>query len=372
MKQDYIKQLKTILEGLEMSQNEREDILNDYAGMYEDGLEKGMDDLAIIEMLGTPEKVVEALSEEYHPIEKKKRGGKIIALMPFISLIAFFILGFGYQGWKVGWLVFLAIPVVAIIVDALNKPYKHFFTAISPFIAVVIFLSIGFGLKRWHPTWLIFFMIPVTAIINSIRETKEQDLKTSLWGQITGLMVFVSITAFILLGTFIGYWHLFWLILLLIPMTGLMNETNLTKRWVMMISIIIAAGFYLFVGLELGLWRLGLLGFLLPVGIGFLTNEIHVSFGKGNLLTKITVLLAIFIFIGSGILWQSWGYMWMVFLFVPMVAILTNGDKKHLLVALSPFIAVIIFFSLGYFFSLWTISWLAFLMIPIICILDGK
>ena len=292
MKQDYIKKLKNILEGLDMSQTEREDILNDYANMYEDGLEKGMSDEAVIDMLGTPEKVVEALSEEYHPIEKKKYGGKIIALMPFISVIAFFILGFGFQAWSTGWLVFLSIPVVAIIVEGLNKPYKHFLTALSPFIAVVSFLAIGFGLGKWHPTWLVFLLIPFTAIINSIRETKAMDSKASVWGQITGLMVFISVTAFILLGTYTGLWHFFWLILLLIPITGLMTEPNETKRTVMFFAIVIAVGFYLFVGFKIGFWRYGLRGFLLPLGVGILTNDIHLTFGKGHYLTKITAILA--------------------------------------------------------------------------------
>ena len=62
----------------------------------------------------------------------------------------------------------------------------------------------------------------------------------------------------------------------------------------------------------------------------------------------------------------------MIFLLVPMIAILTGKDKKHLLVALSPFVAVIVFFTLGYFFNLWIVSWLAFLMIPILGIIDGK
>lgn len=372
MKQEYLEKLKKILDGLDMSKSEREDIISDYASMYEDGLEKGMDDQSIIEMLGTPEAVVDALSEEYHPIQKKHYGGKLIALMPFISVIAFFILGFGFEKWHPGWLVFLSIPVTAIVVDAFNKPYKHFLTALSPFIATVIFLAIGFGLNKWHPTWLIFFIVPIIAIINGIRESVKIHGKKNIWGELTGLVVFLALTVFILIGTYFTLWNPGWLVLLLIPIAGMMNEPNIKKRIVLIASILVAAGFYLFVGYQLHNWLFGLLGFLLPLGVGILTNNIQISFGKGGLAVKLTVLLALLVYFGCGLLWSTWGYLWMVFLSVPMVAIITEKKGKNKLVALSPFIAVIIFFSLGFFFDLWTVSWLAFLMIPILGILSDR
>lgn len=372
MKQDYLEKLKKILDGLDMNKTEREDILSDYTSMYEDGLEKGMDDQAIIDMLGTPEAVVDALSDEYHPIQKKHYGGKLIALMPFISVIAFFILGFGFGKWHPGWLVFLLIPVTAIVVDAFNKPYVHFLTALSPFFAVVIYLAVGFGFNIWHPTWLIFFIVPMIAIINGIRESVKRNGKKNIWGELTGITVFLSLIVFVLLGTYWSFWNPGWLVLLLIPIAGIMNEPNVKKRIVLIGSILVAAGFYLYVGYELNNWLFGSLGFLLPLGVGILTNDIQISIGKGSLLIKATILLTLFVYFGCGILWSTWGYLWMVFLLIPMVAIISEKKGKNKLVALSPFIAVMLFFSLGYFFNLWTVSWLAFLMIPILAILSDR
>ena len=370
MKQDYLLKLKSILEDLDMNKSEREDILNDYSTMYEDGLEKGMNDDAIVEMLGTPEEVVEALSEEYHPIERRHKGGKLIALMPFLSVIAYFTLGFGFQLWNPGWIVFLSIPVTAIIVEALNKPNNHCLTALSPFIAVVVFLAVGFGFKLWHPTWLVFLIVPMIAIINSIRESRQNQLKKNIWGELTGLVVFISIIAFVLIGTYLHFWNPGWLVFMLIPIVGLMNEPNKTKRLVLLMSILVAIGFYLFVGYQLHNWRFGLLGFLLPLGVGILTNDIQISIGKGSILTKVTVVLALLVYLVTGILWKTWGFMWMVFLLIPMIGIVSSKNHKRLLVAISPFVAVIIFFTLGYFFNLWTISWMAFLIIPILGILS--
>lgn len=365
MKKEYLQDLRKILSDFEMSKAEREDILNDYESMYDDALAKGMKDDEIIEMLGTPEKAAEALKDEYKHIAHRRKGGRLIALMPFLSVIAFFVLGFYFDKWHPGWIVFLSIPMTAIIVEAFNKPFKQFLTALSPFIATVLYLGIGFIFHIWHPTWLIFLIIPVFGIINSYRAYDEIGQHKDLFGQLTALSVFAAIVTYVLLGTYLDLWNPGWLVFLIIPILGILSDKNKTKKIVMILSIIIAVAFYLFVGYRLDNFWIGALGFLLPIGIGILTNDIQLSFGKSHIAVKVTVLLAIIIYFTTGILWGTWGYMWMIFLAIPMSAILSHGPKKHYLVALSPFIATIVFFSLGYFFGLWEISWMAFLMIPI-------
>ena len=369
MKKDYLNDLRKILNTFEMSKSERDDIINDYAAMYDDGLEKGMEEQAIIEMLGTPEKAAKALSDEYRHIQKRHIGGRLIALMPFLSLITFFILGFYFDKWHPGWLVFLSIPMTAIIVEAFNKPSKQFLTALSPFVATVVYLGIGFGFRIWHPTWLIFLIIPILGIVNSYRSYDEIDDHKDILSQLTALSVFVAIVVYVLLGTYAELWNPGWLIFLIIPILGILSEKNKMKKILFISSILIAVAFYLFVGYRFGNWWYGALGFLLPIGLGILTNDIKFSFGKGSIWVKLTVILAVTLYFSTGILWNTWGFMWMIFLLIPMIAILSHGPKKHYLVALSPFIATIIFFSLGYFFGLWEISWMAFLMIPIFGIL---
>jgi hypothetical protein len=369
MKQQYLENLRKILLGFEMNKNERIDILNDYASMYEDGLSQGLSDSEVIEKLGTPEKVAEALNEEYHRYHPSTKGNRLIAVMPFLAVISYFILGFYFDKWHPGWLVFLAIPMTAIIVEAFKKPFPHFLTALSPFIATVAYLGIGFGFKIWHPTWLIFLIIPIFGIINSFRAYDEIGEKKSVFEQLTGLSVFIAIIAYVLMGYYLNAWNPGWLVFLIIPILGILNEKVLWKKIGMELSFLIAIGVYLFVGYQFGNWWFGALGFLLPIGFGLLTQEVRVSMSHGDLMVKLTVLSAIAIYFITGILWNTWAFMWMIFLLIPMVAILKHGPKRHHIVAISPFIATIVFFSLGYFFGLWEISWMAFLFIPISAIM---
>ena len=81
------------------------------------------------------------------------------------------------------------------------------------------------------------------------------------------------------------------------------------------------------------------------------------------------VFLAGLLYVLSGFIFSAWGYMWQIFLFIPMAAIILFDRFRF--VAISPFIAVILFFSLGFFLDLWHISWLAFFIIPMAGILEG-
>jgi len=369
VKRTYLAELKELLNDLEMSSTERNDILLDYARMYDDGLERGLDDAGVIDRLGTPEKVADALRDEYHSLPKHQKDGRIVALMPFLSVIAYFILGYYYDLWSTGWLVFLSIPMVAILSSAIRGRKRHLLTALSPFIATVTYLGIGFGLDTWHPTWLIFLIIPVIAILNSFKAYDVIGRGKGILEQITALSVFIAITVFVLLGTYQGLWNPGWLVFLIIPMLGILTDKSLIKKVLFELCFIIAIAFYLYVGYTYGEWWFGALGFLLPFGFGVMTQDIKISFTPGGILLKVIILLAIVLYFAGGILLDAWGYLWMVFLLIPMVAIVKNGPKKHHIVALSPFIATIIFYSLGYFFGLWEISWLAFLLIPITGIL---
>lgn len=369
MKKNYLAELKDLLHDLEMSNTERNDILSDYARMYDDGLEKGLDDAGVIDLLGTPEKVADALREEYPTTLKRHRDGRIVALMPFLSVITYFILGYFFDLWSTAWLVFLSIPMVAILSSAFRGRKGHSLTALSPFIATIVYLGIGFGWGIWHPTWLIFLIIPVIGILNSFKAYDIIGRRKGVLEQITALSVFIAITVFVLLGTYQGLWNPGWLIFLIIPMLGILMEKSLIKKVLFELCFIIAIAVYLYVGYTYGEWWLGALGFLLPFGFGVMTDEIKISFTSGGIYLKAIILLLIALYFTGGILWDAWGYLWMVFLLIPMVAILRNGPKKHHIVALSPFIATILFFSLGYFFGLWAISWLAFLLIPITGIL---
>ena len=87
-----------------------------------------------------------------------KLKNKIIAATPMITLIVYLLLGFCANAWHPGWIVFFAIPIIPMILNA-----KSVF-GLYPLLTIVIFLVLGFCWGWWHPGWIIFLTIPVVEI----------------------------------------------------------------------------------------------------------------------------------------------------------------------------------------------------------------
>ena len=99
---------------------------------------------------------------------------KIIAITPFVCLLAFLCLGFFLDAWHPGWVVFLLIPAVPYLI------YAKTIRVSIPIIAVAIFLTIGFVWGYWHPGWLVFLLIPIFEILfsgNSIVIWRRKEKK---------------------------------------------------------------------------------------------------------------------------------------------------------------------------------------------------
>ncbi|MFH0992988.1 MAG: DUF1700 domain-containing protein [bacterium] len=332
MKRDYLNEIRKLLGDYEISQAEINDIVADYDRMYEDGLAKGMNDDEVIAFLGKPEKIVRELGDTYprkfNGHGHHRHNSKLIALTPFIATITYFILGMAFGLWHPGWLVFLLIPVTAIIVNG-RQSFIATLTALSPFIAVVTFFLLGATIGVWHPAWLIF---------------------------------------------------------LIIPMIGSLNKPLKWQNIVFSISLLIAIGGYLYAGYALGEWGYGALAFLLPLIVGAAFGlEVTIRDWR-NLDTKgwtraekwfrVGMILviggAIAGYLALGFYADGWGVAWLLFFAIPVYAIVGKAGKKSRLVALSPFLATTVFYLLGWFLGWWAYSWLAFLMIPIIAILQGN
>ncbi len=125
-------------------------IIKDYEELFADYLKSGLSEVEVISKLGDPKDIVRALIEENKkvmPTLKKSKvtlprhgGEKLIAVAPLFAVLIFFLLGFIFDAWHPGWLVFFIIPVSAI----LFSPYrKDKMTAISPFLVVTLFILLG-------------------------------------------------------------------------------------------------------------------------------------------------------------------------------------------------------------------------------------
>src|SRR3989339_857967 len=263
MKRKYLSELKEKLVSYQASKKDMDDILSDYDQLYEDALASGKSDVEVWQMLGNPEEIVDELRDTLQQKREKNIKTKIIAVMPFMSL------GFYYDLWNPGWLVFLIIPMLGILheknivkliiyelsfviaigfylymgyventwtfgalgfllpvamglifgdihimVGDLNGiERKKAITMVSMIlVAIGIFLSLGFGLGGWAWAWQVFLLIPVTAIILFDKF------------RLTAIMPFIAVILFFSLGYFLGLFHISWLAFLLIPITAIIEN----------------------------------------------------------------------------------------------------------------------------------------------------
>lgn len=109
--------------------------------------------------------------------KNKTVGGLFVSLTALLATVVFLLLGFMWGAWPVAWIVFLAIPVVSIIVDLVTnrKDVAGKVTGVVSMLCVIIFLLIGFLAHIWHPTWIIFFAIPISGTIAKMFTVGKKD-----------------------------------------------------------------------------------------------------------------------------------------------------------------------------------------------------
>ena len=155
--------------------------------------------------------------------KKKEMGGLIIGLIAVLTAACFIIIGFLTNQWHPTWMIFLLIPVCAIIVDMIveGRDIAGSVTGLVAVLAAGVFLIIGFGFGLWHPGWMIFLVIPVVGIVMDIVMRKDFS------GVIVGLVAILAAAAFFFLGSVYGLWHIAWVVFLIIPVVAII--VNMVK-----------------------------------------------------------------------------------------------------------------------------------------------
>lgn len=150
--------------------------------------------------------------------KKNEIPGLVTGLVAILAAACFFLLGFlKHDSWHYAWLVFLAIPLTAIVMNVItkNKDIPGAVIGLVAILAGVAYFILGFVFNVWHPGWLVFLAIPIAAIIFDIANKKD------LGGSIVGLVAVLATVAFMLMGTLLGVWQVAWLVFLLIPITAI-------------------------------------------------------------------------------------------------------------------------------------------------------
>ena len=95
----------------------------------------------------------------------RKKAKKISSVTPLLAIVSFLALGFCLNAWHPGWVVFLAIPLVELILGVFTKEGKAKYVTVSIVISIIGYLILGFCLDAWHPGWLIFFIVPIVGVL---------------------------------------------------------------------------------------------------------------------------------------------------------------------------------------------------------------
>ena len=91
-----------------------------------------------------------------------------------LAIIIYIVIGFCFDLWHPGWLLFILIPIISSLVDAVCKRDASLFQ--YPVFAFGIFLYAGIVHSLWHPAWVSFLTIPIFYFLTgSMKDRAERE-----------------------------------------------------------------------------------------------------------------------------------------------------------------------------------------------------
>lgn len=91
-----------------------------------------------------------------------------------LAIIIYIVIGFCFDLWHPGWLLFILIPIISSLVDAVCKRDASLFQ--YPVFAFGIFLYAGIVHAMWHPAWVIFLTIPIFYFLTgAVKDRAEKE-----------------------------------------------------------------------------------------------------------------------------------------------------------------------------------------------------
>lgn len=94
------------------------------------------------------------------------------ALVWLLTAVAYIVIGFTVEwGWRSGWIVFFAAPVVASMRKVVIRRRAASFA--FPELVVAAYLILGFFYDKWHPGWVVFLLVPAFYVICNIIQPKK-------------------------------------------------------------------------------------------------------------------------------------------------------------------------------------------------------
>ncbi len=126
-------------------------------------LEDGISDEVEVELDEDLEEIELEKLEDIQLETKKKKSpsARFFYAIPYpiVVTVAYLLWGFLWDGWAVGWTLYLTIPVYYTLLDAIYK--KRFSAFAYPVFVAAAYCFVGMQWGIWHPTWIAFITIPI-------------------------------------------------------------------------------------------------------------------------------------------------------------------------------------------------------------------
>ena len=362
-KDTYLSYLKDILDEFDISEEKKAEVLSDYDTQIEAAIENPHDAKKLETLFKDEASLRKELEKKYPKKQAERRDHAIKALTPLFSLVLFLIMGMLFDAWHPGWMVFLLVPFTAITLDVSHAIHRGKRMLFIFALTLLAYLFLGLFYDLWHPGWLILTPAVMVGIVLLPELNPIQKL--------TALSPFISLNAFILIGYFTGVYSPTWTVFILMVAVGLLNEKRHAHRWILESLLLVSIGSYFLIGLWLHNWALALFAFLIFIIPAIFTGHIHVKIqGFTTRMERLAVLMSIIVFFLWGYFFEAWAVSWVVFLAVPLFAVILHAKGRDTLVPITVLLSILIFYLTGYYSGQWNLAWLVFLAIPLVAIIQ--
>ena len=85
------------------------------------------------------------------------------SIIALVTIILYFLWSFYGNAWEISWVIWILMPAVMSIFEAIAK--KRFTSFIYPCLVTAIFCYCGMKYGNWHPMWILFITIPLFYVI---------------------------------------------------------------------------------------------------------------------------------------------------------------------------------------------------------------
>ncbi len=116
------------------------------------------------------------MDDDDYPKRRTRLTDVLDGVYVILTVIAFFVWGSVFDGWKIAWTLFITIPIFTSIVSCVRKRRVGKFN--FPCFVAFIYLLFGMIFNIWHPLWVIFLLVPafypIARVIDSSIKEKER------------------------------------------------------------------------------------------------------------------------------------------------------------------------------------------------------